>query len=134
MAVVMVGFSGCTKKTSTSSSTGVMKATAGGVAFSSTYCYESSTSAYYTITATNGNAAISLNVKSNNITTTTYNFDNTGTNNTAAYTTSAGAVKSAVSGSVTITTITPGVSFVGSFSFTCADGTTVTGGSFTAVM
>ena len=134
LLVTGLGLSSCVKSSTTSSPTGSMTATAAGTSFSSANCYESSTAAYYTITGQATNATISINIKSNNITTGTYTFDSTLTNNIAAYTANGGVAKNAKSGSVTITTINVGASFIGTFNFVCTDGTIVSGGTFTAVI
>ena len=128
----LLSLAGCTKTSSSTSSTGSETATVAGAAFSSVACYEQSSGAYYVISAGSGTATIAMNIKSNNLTVGSYSFDNSLVNNFASYSTGASS-KNAASGTLNITSITAGVNIIGTFSFTCTDGTAVTNGKFTAV-
>jgi hypothetical protein len=130
----LLSLAGCTKKSSSTSSTGSETATVAGTAFSSAACYETSAGgAFYMISAGNGSVTIGINIMSSSITAGTYAFDSTGTTNSASYTNGSGT-KTAKSGSVTITSVTAGANVVGTFSFTCTDGTAITNGKFTAII
>jgi hypothetical protein len=127
----LIGFSGCKKKTVDYPGTGRMKATIGTTKFESTDCWEANVDGRYTIEASTGHALIKFNIKCNNIDSTTYSFDTTQAGNKATCLVN-GMTYTALSGSVTFASITPGVAYVGYFSLTCTDGTTVTDGVFTA--
>ncbi len=126
---------GCKKNNSNSNAatTYSMTATAGGTAFSTSDCLESSnfTSYFFTGQATGGRS-ITIGIASNNLTTGSYTLDSITTGHFAEYFISSGNYKMSKSGTVTITSIVAGVSIAGTFNFTCTDGTTVTGGKFTA--
>jgi len=125
-------FSGCSKTIPAHSSpTGIMTATEAGVAFSSANCYERSTAGYYNVYGVSGSTAINLNIKSTNLTTGSYHIDSSGTNHSAGIAIN-GNYKKASTGTISVTTINAGANMIGSFNFTCTDGTVVSG-SYMAV-
>jgi len=130
--IAMSVFSGCSK--SSSGSSYFMKETIAGKSYSSTYCAAGSSSGYVTIAGSSGTSLtypyVTLTLANYNKTTGTFTLDTTLTGSFAEYNKDASTVVLAKSGSVTITSASPNI--VGTFSFTCTDGTVVSGGSFTA--
>jgi len=116
---------------------GYMTANVSGAAFNSSSCYESfvlsgTEDHYIKGTGTDGSSFIMIRLRKSKLIVSTDTFDGTQTTHSAWYIKN-GATFPAVSGTVTISVDSPGVASTGSFNFTTADGTAVTGGSFRAV-
>ena len=137
--ITLVGFAaftGC-KKSDNASNSGNMSESINGSKVSSP-CYSVSNSSISTIEGFTASGTSASNVTItypfiqlgflSALSTGTFNID--GFTVTAGIDSSAGNVIYASSGTITITSITPHT--VGTFSFTCSDGTTVTGGTFTS--
>jgi hypothetical protein len=114
-----------------------LSASVGGKAYTSALCIAYSTGGTIEIeseTTTSGASItypyIALYCGNTALKTGTFNFDTTQLANYATYVTSDTSLKLAKSGSVTITSISPNV--VGTFNFTCQDGTVVSSGTFVA--
>jgi len=136
-AIVMIGlaaFSGC-KKSSDSPSYN-MSASVGGTAFSANYCVADTLGGALMIMAFNG-TGYTATPPDMIITITsytgmgTYNFDSLGVTNIGQYNATASTSKESIAGSVVISSTTS-TQVVGTFSFTCSDGTVVSSGKFTA--
>ena len=141
---VIAAFSGCTKTvtvkapTTTTTTTYSMTADIGGTSFSATNCQEGGASNYYLITGNSTTGAqpsivLYITEPSGSALVGTYTIN--GTTMKAYYYPNAantGLYKIAASGTITISSVTPAVSVVGTFHFTCDDGTLISGGQFTA--
>lgn len=137
LAIAIVGliaFAGCKKSSSGTSYS--IKATINGTSFSGVNCVAVSNSGFVVIDGYSGSSAtstslpiIELTLTGYNNTTGTFNID--GVTNNAIIDSSLTSVPSATSGTITITTATSS-EIVGTFNFTCSDGTKVTNGTFTA--
>ena len=141
MAIAMIGlfvFAGCSKKSSSPSYT--MKATVGSTAFSANNCIGNINSTLLSVygynasgtTATFPNITIQM---SNYTAIGTFTIDTTAIFSSLTFqyypTSALTDVKSSKTGTLTLTSVTS-TAIAGTFSFTCTDGTTVTGGTFSA--
>ena len=132
----MLMMTGCIKKKDTPISY-TMTANVGGTAYKAALCIAfagSSTMEIEAETTTSGATItypyINLWLTGTSFSLGTFSFDSTMARNYAEYIISTSSFKIAQSGSITITSVTPNV--VGTFSFTCTDGTTITDGKFVA--
>jgi len=139
-AIAMIGlltFAGCSKKSSSGPSY-YMKATLGSSAYNAGNCIASSNGAGgLTITGLGGSSTsptppyVSVEIVTWSNAAGTFNFDSTMTTNFAQYILSDTTSKISKSGSVIVNTVSSTV-VTGTFTFTCTDGTVVSGGTFSA--
>ena len=140
IAVVVLStgiFVSCSKSKSSSSANGSLKATAGGVSVSSNYCFTAESDSTLAIDGFNLNSTasvfpyITVQIDQWNGAAGTFAFDSTSNNGIGYYFASASVTKTANHGSVTITSVSA-TDVNGTFTFTCTDGTVISGGTFDA--
>lgn len=129
---------GCVKKTSSSTyDEGTMTATINGTTVSSKNVHACSCGSpnSYEVNVSGSTINMKIMIKDAGfVAGATSSIDDAFTKARAEYAiSSTAATKNAKNGTVTISSLNPGVDVKGTFSFTLTDGTTVTGGSFTAV-
>ena len=124
------------KKSDSTSTTYSMKATINGVAFNGSSCYGSTSSGALGLSGGTGTSSASMTFPFITFTISsytgvgTYTLGTTGTTvNVATLDSTAVTAPVALYGSLVVTGTNP---LTGTFSFTCADSTKVTGGTFTA--
>lgn len=137
-ATTIVGFgamTSCTKKSDSPSYS--MKATVGTTAFTTSHCIATASAGSLTIVGWSGTSTVAaapmmdIVITSWNGTTGTTNFDTTISTGYEQYVQTSTATLQARTGTVNITSVSTSA-ISGTFSFTATDGTSISGGTFTA--